>query len=248
MSDLVRLSWDPGGIAVVAMEDRESKNRSSPAFDRAIATAFQTIAAEPSAKVVVIHGYDNFFCCGGSHDELRQLADGEAVFTDFIFYDEPLRCELPVIAAMQGHALGGGLAFGCFADLVVLAEESVYSANFMHLGFTPGVGATWSLPRKFGPTLGWEMMWTAASYRGIQLRERGVPVPVLKKTEVIPHALSLARDLAEMPIVSLKELKRHFVTSVRQELDNTIREELAMHQRIFTNPIIRERIENLYHP
>ena len=54
-----------------------------------------------------------------------------------------LDCKIPTIAAMQGHALGGGLAFGCYADLIILAEECFYSANFMNHGFTPGMGATY---------------------------------------------------------------------------------------------------------
>jgi len=94
--------------------------------------------------------------------------------------------------------------------------------------------------------LGWEMMWTAGNYRGIQLRERGASMPIVKKTEVIPHALAMARDLADMPVVSLKEMKRRYVTSVRAELDAAVRDELAMHQRIFAHPEIRQRIESLY--
>src|SRR5690606_32652185 len=108
--------------------------------------AFVAIAERKDLKVVVLHGYDNYFCCGGTKEELLGIHEGRIAFSDRPFYELPLRCELPVIAAMQGHALGGGLVLGCYADIMVLAEECMYGAVFMKYGFTPGMGGTFILP------------------------------------------------------------------------------------------------------
>ena len=83
-----------------------------------------------------------------------------------------------MISAMQGHALGGGLAFGCFADIIVMGVECIYSANFMKYGFTPGMGATYIIPRKFGEVLGTEMLLTAKNYYGSELKERGASAKI----------------------------------------------------------------------
>lgn len=69
--------------------------------------------------------------------------------------------DIPVISAIQGHASGGGMLFGLYADVVLLAEEGVYSATFTKYGFTPGMGATYILPERFGKLLANEMMLTA---------------------------------------------------------------------------------------
>jgi polyketide biosynthesis enoyl-CoA hydratase PksI len=246
MNEVIKLRWLDGVVAVVSMEDRASKNRSSEDFMSGIDAAFRAIEANPQTRVVVITGYDNYFCCGGTREELLLVASRQAKFTDFAFYDQLLRCELPVVAAMQGHAIGGGLVFGAYADIIVLAEECLYSTNFMHYGITPGIGATWVIPHKFGNTLGWEMLLTAKNYFGRELRDRGAPVRVVQKTDVLQLSLSLAQEIAEKPLVALKELKRCFYESVRDEHIAAVEKELRMQADVFAHPEVIERIQSLY--
>jgi polyketide biosynthesis enoyl-CoA hydratase PksI len=246
MEAVIRLDWLDQGIALVTMEDRSSKNRSSPEFMQGIRLAFQEIAAKGDAKVVVVTGYDNYFCCGGTRAELEILSSQKAIFTDFPFYDQLLRCELPVVAAMQGHAIGAGLAFAAYADILVLAEESLYGANFLELGIPPGVGATWIIPRKFGAVLGWEMLLTARNYYGWELRQRGAATNFTKKAEVVAFALSIARGIAVKPGIALRQVKRSFYESIREEFSGAIQRELQTHAIAFADPEIRQRIKNSY--
>jgi polyketide biosynthesis enoyl-CoA hydratase PksI len=246
MEAVIKLDWLDQGIALVTMEDRGSKNRSSPEFMQGIRLAFQEIAAKGDAKVVVVTGYDNYFCCGGTRAELEILSSQKAIFTDFPFYDQLLRCELPVVAAMQGHAIGAGLAFAAYADILVLAEESLYGANFLDLGIPPGVGATWIIPRKFGAVLGWEMLLTARNYYGWELRQRGAAANFTKKAEVVAFALSIARGIAVKPGIALRQVKRSFYESIREEFSDAIQRELQTHAIAFADPEIRQRIKNSY--
>lgn len=174
------------------------------------------------------------------------VASRQAKFTDFAFADLLLRCEVPVVAAMQGHAIGGGLVFGAYADLIVLAEECLYSTNFMRYGLTPGIGATWVIPYKFGSTLGWEMLLTAKNYFGRELRERGAPVRVAPKADVVELSLSLAREIAEKPLAALREMKRCFQESIQNEQTAAVRKELRMQADVFADSEAIERIRSLY--
>jgi polyketide biosynthesis enoyl-CoA hydratase PksI len=149
---------------------------------------------------------------------------------------------VPVIAAMQGHALGGGLAFGLFADMVVLSRESLYGANFMKYGFTPGMGATYIIPERFGAALGQEMLLTANLYHGGELARRGVGYPVEPRAQVIPAAMKLARDLADKPPLSLRLLKKHLTRATAAVLPEIVRLEQEMHDRSFAQPGVRDRI------
>jgi polyketide biosynthesis enoyl-CoA hydratase PksI len=245
---VVHLSLAHEKIAVVRMEDRASRNCASACFIEDLNAAFKAIGSNSTVSIVVIHGYENYFCCGGTREELLFLAEGKAQFTHFDFYDIFLRCELPVIAALQGHAIGAGLAFASYADIMILAEESVYTANFLQYGFTPGVGATSIIPKKFGATLGWEMMMTARNYFGRELRGRGAPVMVLPRAEVIAAAMSIASEMVEIPVMALKELKQMYVQSIRAEVNAAIQRELGAHERIFSSGTTRERIESIYKP
>lgn len=246
MSDVVKLSYLDEHIAVVAMEDRESSNTFSHSLIEGLMEVFEAINKNPKAKVVVIHGYDNFFCCGGTKKELIGLHEQKGKFTDFLFYRALLDCDLPTISAMQGHAIGGGLAFGAFADIIILARECIYSTNFMKYGFTPGMGSTYIVPRKFGQILGREMLFSAKNYHGEQLKERGISAQVVPKKEVISTALTLAKELADKPLTSLKLLKETLVEKIKTELPKAIDREVAMHDISFKQPEVRERIEALF--
>jgi polyketide biosynthesis enoyl-CoA hydratase PksI len=240
-------------IGVVALEDRQGKNTFSPAFVQDLKRTFDTIARTPEIRAVVVHGFDNYFCCGGTKEELIGLVEGvrsqdtRGVSLDgLMFYDLFLRCEVPVIAAMQGHAIGGGLALGLFADIVILAEESIYNAVFMKYGFTPGMGSTYIIPKRMGEMLGAEMLFTARNYYGLELKARGAQVQVEKKAEVVKVALRIAADLAEKPRLSLQLLKAHLTLATRQELQRVIASERAMHRQSFAQPDVQEKIEKLF--
>ena len=246
MTPVIHLRRIDHAIGVVSMEDRANRNTFSRPFVTGLLGVFAEIAADPDLKAIVIHGYDNYFCCGGTKEELLSITEGNLQFTDSKFFDLLVQCPLPVIAAMQGHALGGGLAFGCFADMLVLSEQALYSANFMRYGFTPGMGATYIIPRKFGESLGAEMLFTALSYHGGEVRDRGAGVRVLPRDQVIDGAISLARELADKPRIALLELKQHLAAPVRQALPGVVARELAMHSVTFAQPEVRRRIETLF--
>ncbi len=233
-------------IGIVMMEEKESGNTFSHRFITALIKTFDDIAGNRDLKVILLHGYDNYFCCGGSKDELIGISEGKIQFTDMNFYDLLLRCELPVISAMQGHALGGGLAFGSYADIIVMAEECIYSANFMKYGFTPGMGATYIIPEKFGKLLGTEMLFRAENYYGRELKERGVQAKIVRKKDVVKTAMRIAGELADKPLLSLKTLKQHLTRKVRMELPDAIAKEIEMHDLTFTQPEVLQRIETLF--
>lgn len=247
MNAVIKLRYETEQIAVVALDDPSSKNTFSHAWIEGIEEAFEEIRKKAEIKVVVVHGIGNFFCCGGTKEELLDIATGKITFPDLgNFYRRLLDCELPTVAAMQGHALGGGVAFGLYADLIVMAEECYYSTNFMRYGFTPGQGATYIIPEKCGRVLGTEMLFTARNYQGKELKERGISAKVVKKADVLTTALALAKDLAEKPLIALKLLKKHLTQKIKDNLDAAIVQEVDMHAISFRQPEVKERIERLF--
>lgn len=234
------------GIVQVTMQDRDHKNTFTPDLIFGLIRAFAAIAAHPDYKVVILTGYDNYFATGGTREGLLGLYEGKGQFTDANFYSLALDCPIPVIAAMQGHGIGGGFVMGLFADFVILSRESVYTTNFMKYGFTPGMGATYIIPKKLGISLGEELLLNAGNYRGADLEKRGVPFPVYGRSEVLTQALHLARQIAEKPRGSLITLKDHLVAPMREELPGIIAKEVAMHAKTFHQPEVKERIMTLF--
>jgi polyketide biosynthesis enoyl-CoA hydratase PksI len=233
-------------VVQLTLHDRDSKNSFSPAMVEDLIEAFATIRRDDRYRVVLLTGYESYFCSGGTRDGLLSLYEGRAKFTDGNFYGLALDCEIPVIAAMQGHAIGGGLVFGLFADFVIFSRESVYTTNFMQYGFTPGMGATHIVPQKLGTGLAHEMLIGARTYRGADLEKRGLPFPVLPRSEVLGHGRELAKDIADKPRAALVALKAHLVARTRAELPATIAAELALHARTFHQPEVKDRINGAF--
>ncbi|WP_409175454.1 polyketide synthase [Brevibacillus fortis] len=246
MQPVVELREIEPGIALITMQDRVYKNTFSDDLVKGLAHAFLTVKETERYKAVILTGYDTYFASGGTQEALLAIFEGQLKFTDSNIYSLALECPVPVISAMQGHAIGGGFVIGLFADFVVMSRESVYTANFMKYGFTPGMGATYILPRKLGLSLGNEMLLCGSNYRGADLEKRGVPFAVLPRDQVMSHALELARQLAEKPRLSLVTLKDHLVETVRAELPNYIAKEVAMHEQTFHQTEVRDKILSLF--
>ncbi len=233
-------------IVQVTMQDRAHKNTFSEDLIHGLIQAFEAIRANSDYKVVILTGYDTYFASGGTKEGLLALYEGKTKFTDMNIYSLALDCQIPVIAAMQGHGIGGGFVLGLYADFVILSRESVYTTNFMKYGFTPGMGATYIISRKLGLALAEELLITANNYRGAELEQRRIPFPVLPRKDVLGHAYQLARQVAEKPRVSLITLKDHLVAPLRNQLPEIIEQEVAMHEKTFHQPEVKERIMALF--
>ena len=243
----VRLSVG-GAVARVRICDPVERNRITPRLCAALPAALRDAAAHPATRVVLLGGEPDVFCAGGSQDELLGFHQGRSTLDAEECITAPLNCPVPVVAAIRGHAIGGGLLLGLYADLAVWSERSVYAANFMAYGFTPGVGATALLPARLGAVLGTEMLLTGRSYRGRELRQRGVPYRIVAHDLVESTARELATRTARAPQRSLRLLKGHLRADLRRATDEVLGPELRMQAVTFALPEVATRITDSYPP
>jgi acyl transferase domain-containing protein/NAD(P)-dependent dehydrogenase (short-subunit alcohol dehydrogenase family)/acyl carrier protein/SAM-dependent methyltransferase len=247
--DAVTWSLQPDGIAVITMNAAARRNMFDDALTLGLIRAFDAVSGSGEAKVVVLAGTADVFSMGGTPEMLQAIANGEANFTDVpFFYRGLLECPVPVITAMAGHAYGGGLLFGLYGDIPILARESLYSAVFADHGFSPGMGATLILPERLGHGLAAEMMYTARAVTGAELRDRGVNVRVCPRNEVLGQALELARSLAAKPRRTLLAMKQSLARRLREQLPAAISEERAMHSETFNNDEVRATLARRFAP
>ena len=230
-----------GGIALVQMNSKDTKNMFSPQLIKSLQKSFLELRENKDLKVLVLTGYDNIFCMGGSEEALSDIVNQNSRFTDTPFlYRGLLEFDVPVISAIQGHAFGGGLLFGLYGDMVLLSQESTYTANFMKYGFTPGMGATYILGEKLGKPLATEMMYTAKLLSGKELKERGASLIVTK--DVVKESLQIAKELSLKPRRALEVLKEKMSKHILSELLVHISEEETMHEKTFHNKEVEASI------
>lgn len=234
-------------IAIVTLQDRNYRNMFSENLILGLMAKFGEIKTNEKLKAVIVTGYDNIFAMGGTQEQLLGISERKLNFTDAPFmYRGLLETNLPVISAIQGHASGGGLLFGLYADIIVMAENGIYSAVFTKYGFTPGMGATFILKEKLGNNLATEMMFTAKSFTGEELKNRGASIIFRNSKNVLSEALTIAKMLAEKPVLTLKTLKKDLSSRILAELPKYIERENYMHQQTFSNSEVKQRIKHYY--
>ncbi len=243
---VARLSQPFPGVAQITMCDAEHGNTFTPALMDAVKRAFADVGKDESIKSVVLTGYGNYFASGSTQEDLVRMLKGEINFLHLDYFNLPMECPVPVVAAMQGHGIGGGFVLGLYADATILGRESVYTCNFMRYGFTPGIGSTYLVPHKLGQLLGTEMLYSARNYRGDEIAKRCPEIPVYPRSEVLDRALELARSFAEKPRLSLVTLKAQLTKHLCEKLPAVIQRELEMHDVTFRSPEVAENIHRLF--
>lgn len=245
MERLIAIERRDDGVALVRMIDAAGENAMSPRFVEELLAALDAVEAWPALKVVVLAGTDEVFSSGASRDLLAQLVEGTVAPTEITLPKRVLEIPVPVVAAMTGHAIGGGLALGLCADVVIAARQSRYGCSFMNLGFTPGMGMTRLLEHVATPAVAHEMLLTGEPKKGRWLEARGAFNAVLDKPEVLPYALDLAARIAEKPRVSLELLRRTLTLPRRQAFELTHTIESLMHRVSLGLPEVREHLGGL---
>ncbi len=239
MADLIQCSRDEGVYRVQLVDD-EGRNALSEALVTELEAALADVGADD--RVMLLLGLPDVFCSGADLELLRRLSSTSMAPADIALAGSMLAVPIPVIAAAEGHAVGGGLALAFCADILLLAEESRYGASFANLGFTPGMGVTRLLEHALSPAMAHELLYTGELRRGAELRGSGVNY-VLPRPEVRPKAEELARRIADKPRRVLELLKRTLSAPRRAAFEHSRTTESLMHELCFADPDTGRRIE-----
>lgn len=231
---LIRTQQIEPGVFTLQLDDADGKNALSASMVRQLEENLLRLGEERELKVLIVCGLDDVFCSGGDKEMLLELARGSVEATDIMLSKAMLDFPLPTIAAMAGHAVGGGLALGACCDVVLMGDESRYGCSFMNMGFTPGMGTTRLLAGLVGDYLAAEMMYGGQFFRGRVFVQRTSVNYVVPKAKVFSKALSVARRIAEKPRPALELLKRSLGLKKRLLFEEARAVETMMHERCFS--------------
>lgn len=230
---LVQITRHEPGIAVITLNDPERRNAMTVAMGTELNAALSGVTGESSLRVVVLTGAAPAFSAGGDLGMLEGLGrrtrdEGyDATREMRAFYERFLTVRslpVPVIAAINGHAVGAGACVALACDLRIVSETAKVGLNFARLGLHPGMGGSWLLPRILGAQRAAELLYTGRLARGLELAQRGLALEALPSDQVLPRALDLAGDIAASAPSVVRQLKRSLAASEY----NTLVEQLDM--------------------
>ncbi|WP_375501578.1 enoyl-CoA hydratase/isomerase family protein [uncultured Jatrophihabitans sp.] len=184
----------------------------------AIADAFITLDGEDSVRCIVLCSQGKHFCAGAY---FREGETGPRGGSEDL-YGEAVRLfqtSKPIVAAVQGGAIGGGLGLACSADFRVGAPESRFTSNFAQLGFHHGFGLTLTLPALVGRQRALELMYTGARIGGERAFQIGLLDRLVPADEIRPAARVLAREIATSAPLAVQSIR----ATMRGELAEAFR-------------------------
>ncbi len=230
--ELVLVERRADGVVLLTL-NRPPMNPLSSAVLHNIAEVAGELRTDASVKAVVITGGDKAFAAGADVKEFMLTRDGAlAVAADFRAACDAIEAiDRPVIAAVRGFALGGGLELAMACDLRIGGETTRLGQPEILLGIIPGGGGTQRLARLVGPARAKALIWTGRQVRADEALAIGLLDEVVTAGEVLDRALALASQLAAGAVVAMGAAKR----AIDQGLGCSLRDGLLFEAECFAD-------------
>ncbi|MGQ0825236.1 MAG: enoyl-CoA hydratase/isomerase family protein [Actinomycetota bacterium] len=208
IDDFVLVERADNGVATLQL-NRPPMNSLSQAMLAAIGDAARNLAADDAVKAVVVSGSDKAFAAGADIKEFSDAEVARVIAKGFrAAFDAVAAIPRPVIAAMRGYALGGGLELAMTCDLRVAADTARVGQPEILLGIIPGAGGTQRLPRLVGLARAKELIWSGRQVRADEAHAIGLVDRVVPADQVLDTAQAWASDFAKGAVVAMGLAKR----------------------------------------
>lgn len=233
------------GVKLVTLSRPAAANALSTAMGRELLGLWTALKDDVSVRVVVMTGAGRFFCAGADLKERdgmsdQQWADQHRLFEDMI--RAQLACPFPLIAAINGAAMGGGAEMALACDFAWASETARIGLPEAGLGIIPGLGGTQLLTRAVGERRAAEMLMSGAPVDATEALSIGIVNRVCPPDELIAQVLVQAKLIASKAPLSVRALKKVVRTGAALPLDQAMDLELSEYNRLFVTEDRREGV------
>jgi 2-(1,2-epoxy-1,2-dihydrophenyl)acetyl-CoA isomerase len=228
-------------IARVTLTRPEARNALSNAIADGLVLAVEEIENDPRVRAVILSGDGPVFCAGG---DLKGFAGGSLPNADTVHKGllGLHRSPVPVLAAVQGAAIGYGLGLTCACDIRLAAEGTKFQAGFTGIGLSPDSTTSYFLPRLLGLAVATRMMLTNLPMDAVEAHARGLVASVHPAPELTTATEELAERLAHMPSGALRRAKALLQASLSQDAEQQVRMEVGFILESFATDDFREGV------
>jgi enoyl-CoA hydratase/carnithine racemase len=224
-------------------------------FIAAFEKAVDGVNADTTTAAVVLTGAGRYFSAGGNIHDIRDRRGlfGRSPIEQRHGYMDGIqripramqRCEVPVIAAVNGAAVGAGCDLAVMCDLRIASENAFFAESFVQLGLIPGDGGSWFLPRAIGAARAAEMTFTGDRVDAATALAWGLVSEVVPPGELMPAAERLAERIAKNPVHALRMAKRLLIESQSSSLESALSLASALQPLAHQDPAHHHRVAAL---
>ena len=209
MTDHVRVVLEQG-VLIVTLNRADKKNALSNAMYAALAEALARAESDSAVRVVVLQAEGDSFTAGNDLADFAAVATGtmpRGEMKSGLFLSALARAQKPLVAAVQGQAVGIGVTMLLHCDLVYVAEDARLSTPFVNLGLVPEAASSLLLPARIGYARAYQMFALGEPIDGRTAAQIGIATAAVPAGSLQATALAAAKKLTSKPIAALKAMK-----------------------------------------
>lgn len=222
------------GVAVVQINRPEAKNALNAAVRRQLAEQFSSLGQRDEVRAIVLTGGDQAFVAGADVKEFATASPTDMYLRhNERLWDPIAHCPKPVIAAVNGFALGGGCELAMHCDIIVAGESARFGQPEVKLGLMPGAGGTQRLVRAVGKFQAMRILMTGCMVKAPEALRMGLVSEVVADDETLERAKSLAREIAAMPSLAVEQIKETVLSGADLPLESALVLERKAFQMLF---------------
>ncbi len=240
-----------GHVATITLNRPERRNAlNRRAYDE-IEAAFYHASRDPEVRCVVVTGADPAFCSG---EDVKEMMTGEASTTparptQVRFAPTPaamavINCEKPVIAAVNGSAVGWGMELALYADIRLASERAVFAELFIKRGLVCDVGGFWKLPSIVGQAKAAELLFTGDPINSTEAERIGLVSYTVPHEDLMPRARAMASSIAANPPLALRYMKEGLRRSTHGDPNEIGAWAIEVIHRLFATEDHREGVQS----
>jgi enoyl-CoA hydratase/carnithine racemase len=223
-----------GNVATVLL-CRAPHNFVDVASLTALADALDALDADEQCRAVVLGSLGKSFCAGADFSAVRE---GSVMFDTPALYGQGMRLfrtRKPIVAAVQGPAIGAGAGLALVADFRIACPASRFSVPFTRLGFHPGFGVSHTLPRLVGPQVSARLLFTGERIGGQRMLELGLADELVPNEVVMERAQALAREISQSAPLAVQSTRATLRAGLAEAVHAANAREWEIQQREFAS-------------
>src|SRR5580700_6939635 len=240
MSDII--TERSGNILRIQLNRPEKKNAMTSAMYITLADLLNNAAKDDEIRVVLWHGAGDAFCAGNDVGDFLKNPPGPGKSPQAELIDALINFDKPIVAAVQGAAIGGGTTMLTHCDFVYASETAKFQMPFINLALVPEFGTSYSLPARIGYLRAAELIELGLPFDAQRASELGLVTRVVPDQKLLATATDTAQKLAEKPAGALQACKRLMREPVRSQLEKTARLENEEYSVRLRSPDTKEAI------
>lgn len=213
------VSYTEGSVGVIQLDRPTVLNALNRKMVEEVVCQLEEFDRDPSIRVIVIRGNEQAFAAGADIDEMMNETPLTLELANpFADWDKISLIKKPILAAVNGFALGGGFELALHCDVIIAADDAQFGFPEVKLGVMPGAGGTQFLTKALGTKKALEWIWLGEQMPARVAYENGVINRIVARELVVEETMKLAHQLAKQPPISIRLIKEAVYTALDESL------------------------------